>query len=62
MSWRRFQVLVRCLSPGSATVAKINAGKYIGAGRDAHRADNTVTGTKAAEATFQALFKAAPVS
>ena len=35
MSWRRFQVLVRCLSPNSSTVAKLTAGDYIGSKRAA---------------------------
>ena len=56
MTWRRFSVLVRCLSPGSATIAKLNSGKYIGASRGP-RADNLVVGKKAADAAFNALFK-----
>lgn len=30
MSWRRFQVLIRCLSPQSATVTKLQGERYIG--------------------------------
>lgn len=56
MSWRRFSVLVRCLSPGSATIAKLSSGRYIGSGGKREQA-NVVTGKKAAEATFQALFR-----
>lgn len=52
MSWRRFGVLVRCLSPGSATVARITAGNYIGS-----RKVNTVAGAKAADTAFDSLFK-----
>ena len=53
MTWRRFQVLVRCLSPNSATVARLHAQTYIGG----KRAPVVVEGAKAAEAAFQALFK-----
>lgn len=54
MTWRRFSVLVRCLSPGSATVARITSGQYIGGGRDRV---NTVVGPKAAQAAFESIFK-----
>jgi hypothetical protein len=57
MSWRRFAVLVRCLSPASATVAKISSGQYIGSGSAAHGRAKTVAGPAAAEAAFQAQFK-----
>lgn len=56
MTWRRFSVLVRCLSPGSATIAKLTSGQYIGSGKNRERA-NVVTGKKAAEAAFQSLFR-----
>jgi hypothetical protein len=59
MSWRKFQVLLRCLSNDSATVSKINAGQYIGANREK---TVTVTSPKAAEAAFQAKFAKAPKS
>ena len=54
MSWRRFSVLVRCLSPGSATVARVTADNFIGSTGERV---NTVEGPKAAEAAFGALFK-----
>lgn len=54
MTWRRFQVLVRCLSPHSATIAKLQSGQYFGQGRGAAV---TVESPKAAEAAFQAAFK-----
>lgn len=57
MSWRRFSVLIRCLSPGSATIAKLSSGKYIGSSHRGPRADNVVTGKKAAEAAFNAIFR-----
>jgi hypothetical protein len=53
MSWRRFSVLVRCLSPNSATVAKLSSGQYIGQRRQQAKA---VAGKDAAERAFQSLF------
>jgi len=55
MSWRRFQVLVRCLSPGSATISRLNSSSYIGSSK--RERVRTVAGAKAAEAAFQAAFK-----
>lgn len=47
-------VLLRCLSPQSATINKLNAGEYIGG----KRSDVVeVTSPKAAEQAFQAAFK-----
>lgn len=30
MSWRRFNVLVRCLSPQSATIHKLQSSEFLG--------------------------------
>lgn len=57
MSWRRFQVLVRCLSPNSATMNRLSSGTYIGKEKV-----NTVAGPKAAEAAFKAKFATPPPS
>lgn len=57
MSWRRFSLLVRCLSPNSATINHITAGSYIGSGPNAGQRVNTVEGPVAAQAAFEALFK-----
>ena len=56
MSWRRFQVLVKGLSPQSATVAKLNSHHQIGGGKHGG-AVSTVVGAKAAQAAFEAAFK-----
>lgn len=58
MSWRRFQVLVKGLSPTSATVAKLNSHHQIGGGKRGERV-NSVVGPKAAQAAFDAAFKPA---
>lgn len=52
MSWRQFQVFIRCLSDQAATVVRLSSSQYIGA----HGRVNTVVGPKAAEAAFQAAF------
>lgn len=52
MTWRRFMVLVRGLSPNSATVAKLSAKRYMG-----KRDDVVALQTpEAAERAFTALF------
>lgn len=53
MTWRRFMVLVRGLSPNSATVTHLNARQYIG-----KRQSNVVEikTPEAAERAFAALF------
>lgn len=55
MSWRRFSVLLRGLSPNSATVVKLSAGREFGKKRDAV---HEVSGTKAAQAAFESIFAA----
>ena len=54
MSWRRFQVLVRCLSPNSATVSRLNAE---GAFSKKKGDENLVVGAKNVDAAFDAQFK-----
>lgn len=53
MSWRRFMVLVRCLSQQSATIQKLNSNEFIGGKHQ----PVTVETPKQAEQTFQSLFK-----
>ena len=58
MSWRRFNVLVRGLSPNSALVTKSLANIQFGK----RRVDQdvvTVEGAKAADQAFNALFRPA---
>lgn len=54
MTWRRFQVLLRCLSPQSATLTRMQSKQYIGGGKG----EKTVSldNPKAAEAAFMAAF------
>lgn len=47
-------MLLKCLSPNSATMAKLNSGGFIGSKR---QQEVTVEGPKAAELAFQNLFK-----
>jgi hypothetical protein len=54
LSWRRFIVLLRGLSPASATVAAHAAGRYIGKSREQVREIND---RAAAQAWFEATFK-----
>ena len=54
MSWRRFLILIKGLSPNSATVTSLNADRYIGS-KNGERV-NTVAGPKAAQAAFEAAF------
>lgn len=54
MSWRRFLVLIRGLSPNSATVTRMRADEYIGSSRK--EAVQEVVGPKAAEAAFNRIF------
>ncbi len=58
MSWRRFQILVKGLSPQSATVTGLNSHHYIGGGKRGERV-NTVAGPQAAQSAFEAAFKPA---
>jgi hypothetical protein len=53
VSWRRFQVLLRGLSPNSATVARLHMDIEMGRrGEKVH----TVAGPKAAQSAFVSLF------
>lgn len=54
MSWRRFMVLVRCLSQQSATIQKLQSKEFIGGKRNDVI---EVTSPKAAEQAFQAAFR-----
>jgi len=56
MSWRRFIVLVRCLSPNSATISHLTSGQYIGSGKYRERV-NVVEGKAATQAAIEALYK-----
>lgn len=56
MSWRRFDVLVRGLSPHSATINQLAARRFIG-GKGKRGRVNEVTDPKAAQRTFEALFR-----
>lgn len=53
MSWRRFMVMVRCLSQQSATVHRLQSTEFLGQKQQ----PNLVETPKAAEHAFQALFK-----
>lgn len=53
MTWRRFLVLVRGLSPHSATVSAASSRTQFGGKREKV---NEVVGPKAAQAAFSALF------
>lgn len=57
MTWRRFHVLIKCLSPNSATVTRIHANRYIG-GKPREKV-NTIVGPKAAQQAFDTLFRPA---
>lgn len=54
MSWRRFQILLRGLSPNSATVVRVTSGQTFGKG---DKRVNKVEGTKATQSAFEMLFK-----
>lgn len=56
MSWRRFQVLVRCLSPHSATVTRLTVRHEIGSRKGAAV---RVTTPEAAQAAFAGIYGAA---
>lgn len=49
-------VLTRCLSPGSATIAHLTAGAFIGSGASRERV-NVVEGQAATQRAFDAIFK-----
>jgi hypothetical protein len=53
MSWRRFQVLLRCLSPQSHTVTRLQSDQYIG-----QKSDQAVLieGAKNVDHWFEATF------
>lgn len=55
MTWRRFGVLLRGLSPHSATVAKLTSGREFGRKREAV---SEVRGARAAQAAFDSIFAA----
>lgn len=59
MSWRRFMVLVRGLSPNSATVTRLRAGLYMG-GRPSNERVVAITTPKAAERAFSVIFGPPP--
>lgn len=52
MTWRRFHVLIKCLSPHSATVNRIQSSRMFG---QKNGAVNKVVGPKAAQQAFEAL-------
>ena len=54
MSWRKFQVYLRCLSPQSHTVTRLQAEQYIGANKPK---ENLVEGATAVDHAFDMLFK-----
>lgn len=54
MSFRRFLTLVRCLSPQSATVSKLQSTEFIGAKRNAVV---TVEGAQNVDRAFDSLFR-----
>lgn len=53
MSWRRFQVLLRCLSVNSHTVQRLQSDRFIGQDKNAPR---TVTGKKTVDSWFNLTF------
>lgn len=53
ITWRKFMVLLRCLSPNAATVSLLRPKEYIGSKKDT---TVTVVGKKNAEKAFQKLF------
>lgn len=53
ISWRRFNVLVRCLSPNSSTVTRLNSGQYIGGKEKA----SVVVGAKAVDHWLEMNFQ-----
>jgi hypothetical protein len=57
ISWRRFAVLFRCLSPNSATVTRVSSSQYMSDGTGRRQKVSTVTGPKAAQRAFDMLFK-----
>lgn len=54
ITWRKFMVLLRCLSPNAATLALLTPKEYIGGGK----AEKTVTvaGKANADRAFDKLF------
>lgn len=54
MTWRRFMILLRGLSPNSATVVRIHSTRSIGKGE---KRVHKVMGAKATQTAFEALFK-----
>lgn len=60
MSWRRFCVLLRCLSPQSATVTKLQADRRAFEGRNPNRRREPtveVKDPKTAQRAFELAFK-----
>lgn len=53
MTWRRFRVLIRGLSPNSATATKLSSGRYMGARGEKVELMQT---PEAAEQRFAQLF------
>lgn len=52
MTWRRFAVYARGLSPNSATIARVRSQQYIGG----QKAVAPISSPKAAQRAFEALF------
>lgn len=60
MSWRRFCVLLRCLSPGSSTIAKLQADRSAFEGANPNRRREptvTVKDPVTAQRAFELAFK-----
>lgn len=58
MTWRRFHVLIKCLSPQSATVSRIQSTRFIG-GKPREKVQAPV-GTKEAQRAFESIFGPKP--
>lgn len=54
MSWRRFVVLLRCLSPNSATVSRLQSTEFIGQAREG---TVSVEGPEATDRALDLLYK-----
>lgn len=54
MTWRKFQVLLHCLSSQSHTVTRLQSERYIGSGKDQAVA---VEGAKNVDHWFDSQFK-----
>lgn len=54
ISWRKFMVLLRCLSPHSATINRLNSTEFIGQNRNQ---PVTVEGKANVDRAFDMIFK-----